>query len=505
MRANALWWNLGVVTSIWAAMPCFAASPAPGSAPESPGTSPAPATVEETPSDLYQVWVEGKPVPVYRCRVSAVPLNWVWPGYQRPQDQTEEAAFAGWDMAEAVRVEVVASRPVHRVCVRPLAAGIQPELDVDSRRFSFRIERPGQLVVEVDGPHQALHLFADPMEADPVQPGDPGVRYFGPGVHQPGPMTLADNQTVYLARGAVVHGTITAKDAEYVRVCGRGILDVSRYRRGKAVGGILFDRCRHVQVEGITIRDPAAWTLELDRCDHAEVDWVKLIGLWRYNSDGIDMVSSRNIRVRDCFVRAFDDNIVVKRRTGRPDEAQYPSRNITAQRCVLWNDWNVAVKIGTETAGPEISDVLVQDCHIVRSTHAALGIHVYDGAEVRRVHFDRLFVEVGENEPQPVFQKRKGQAYQPSPEPHVPRLLDLRVHDRHGKGRIEDVRLSNVVVTAPHMPGSRMVGLDASHGIDGVTYENVTLNGRPILNAAAADLITAGHVSNVRFLESKKE
>jgi hypothetical protein len=37
----------------------------------------------------YQLVVDGQDVPVYACRVSAVPFNQIWPGYQRPLDQTE--------------------------------------------------------------------------------------------------------------------------------------------------------------------------------------------------------------------------------------------------------------------------------------------------------------------------------------------------------------------------------------------------------------------------------
>ena len=244
-----------------AAMPCLCAepdTPTQGSAAGTTDIRPESGDAEEAASDLYQVWVEGESVPVYRCRVSAVPLNWTWPGYQRPKEQTEEAAFAGWDMSGTVRVKVVSSRSVNRVTVRPLASGIKPVLEKDGHTFSFRLERPGQLVIEVNDAHHALHLFADPVEENPCREGDAGVLYFGPGVHEAGPITLEDDQTVYLARGAIVHGTIAAKNAAHVRVCGRGILDISRASRGDEVGGVLFEDCRDVQVEGITIRDPRA-------------------------------------------------------------------------------------------------------------------------------------------------------------------------------------------------------------------------------------------------------
>ncbi len=58
-----------------------------------------PQSGDENPSEDYTVSVNGKPIFVYRARVSAVPFNQVWPGYQRPINQTEMASFAYWDMS----------------------------------------------------------------------------------------------------------------------------------------------------------------------------------------------------------------------------------------------------------------------------------------------------------------------------------------------------------------------------------------------------------------------
>ena len=77
----------------------------------------APAPASEQLSDDFEVNVEGQAVPVFRCRVSAVPLNQVWPGYQRPLDQTELASFACWDMTGAAEVQVRSRRPVQTVAV----------------------------------------------------------------------------------------------------------------------------------------------------------------------------------------------------------------------------------------------------------------------------------------------------------------------------------------------------------------------------------------------------
>ncbi len=63
-----------------------------------------PAPAGEELYDGYTVLVNGQEVPVYSSRVSAVPLNWRWPGYQRPLYQTELAGFCSWDMDGPVTV-----------------------------------------------------------------------------------------------------------------------------------------------------------------------------------------------------------------------------------------------------------------------------------------------------------------------------------------------------------------------------------------------------------------
>ena len=70
---------------------------------------------------------------------------------------------------------------------------------------------------------------------------------------------------------------------------------------------------RNAKIGGIILRDPQEWAgVRPQQCENIDIDNLKLIGFWRYNADGIDIVSSRNVTIRNCFVRAFDDNIVIK-------------------------------------------------------------------------------------------------------------------------------------------------------------------------------------------------
>jgi len=49
------------------------------------------------------------------------------------------------------------------------------------------------------------------------------------------------------------------------------------------------------------------------------------------------------------------------------------------------------------------------------------------------------------------------------------------------------------------MPASSLQGFDAGHTVDGVTFEGLQFNGRPVSDAAEARLSIGEHVANVRF------
>ena len=355
-----------------------------------------PAPPEEKLSEDFELKVGSQQVPVYQCRVSAMPFNQVWPGYQRPLDQTEIASFAYWDMSGSVEVEVISHRPVKSVAVRPSARGIQAK--VNENRITFRMTSPQQITVEVNGWHKALHLFANAPQTAAPNPNDPGVRYFGPGVHRPGKIQLESDQTVYLADGAVVYGTIEARGASNIRILGRGILDTGAFERGQAYGCIRLLNSQNAVVNGIILRDPDLYGLSTFACSNVSISNVKLIGLWRYNSDGIDIHNSQDVSVRGCFVRSFDDSLVVKGIKGRRDferqglgaplETNLPVRRALFEGCVVWNDWGRALEVGAETVAPEITDVTFRDCDIIRTSCVAMDIQHSDRAAIKNVLFE---------------------------------------------------------------------------------------------------------------------
>ena len=461
----------------------------------------------ETSSADYEVTVNGRPIPVEACRVSAIPFNQVWPGYQRPLDQTELAGFSSWDMSGPVKVVVQSRRAVQSVVVRPASRGIRPL--VETNRISFSVERPGPLVVEVNGPQHALHLFANPPEENAPPTNAPGVRYFGPGVHQAGRLTLRSDETVYLAAGAVVYGSIHASGASNIRILGRGILDASRFARDEGGGAVRLNDCSDVRIEGIVMRDPDVWCCSLFGCRKVTIASVKLVGLWRYNADGIDVCNCQDVEVRDSFVRAFDDALVVKGlKSGRSDSDERPVRNVHFRRCVVWCDWGRAMEIGAETCAPEIAGIAFEDCDIIRTTHIAMDIQHGDRAAIRDIRFEKIRVEVDDRNLQPRIQPSREEKYaDPSAGRYCPSLLELVVYQTpysrdQQRGTIRGVIFRDISVSGTQMPSSSFRGFDAEHAVEDVTIEKLQFNGKRLPGESEARLRVGPHVRGVRFVDA---
>jgi hypothetical protein len=467
-----------------------------------------PAPSQEALYDGFTVRVNGQTVPCYACRVSAMPFNQVWPGYQRPVDQTEHAGFAPWGMSGPVKVEVASKRPFRNVMIRPISRGIRPA--VRGQSITFTLDRPGQVTVETDGPHHALHLFADPPEVGVPKADAANVRYFGPGVHRPGKIQLKSGETLYIAGGAVVYTAVEARGATGVRILGRGIIDTSEYERGKGGGCIRLTDCSDVKIDGVILRDPDVWCLSAFGCRNLEISNVKLVGLWRYNADGIDICNSRDVVIRNSFVRAFDDAIVLKGLNwGRGGFHDRPVRNVRVHDMVLWCDWGRALEIGAETSAPEIADIRFRDCDIIRTTHIAMDIQCGDRALVHDVRYESIRVETDDVCPTPRMQGNRDEQYVVNPnDEYVPNLLVIVIgrnpySQDAERGNVRDITYTRIAVSGLRAPRSYFSGLDAQHTVQGVMIDDLRFNGKPAASAAGANLTIGAYVSDVRFVAPK--
>ncbi len=466
---------------------------------------------------VYRVKVDGSGAALNAARVSACPYNRRWPGHQRSDDQTEVISFLSFEADGPADIEIEAEEAFEKVIVRPLSLGITPE--VDGRRIRFRMEKPGYVTVEPYGRRNALHIFADPVRDYGVNAGDENVIRFGPGEHDAGMIELQSGQTLFLDEGAVVYGCVRATDAEKIRILGRGILDNSRNKakilfeaaeegnemavnNAERLHTVQLEYCTDVEIDGITIRDSLVYNIKPVGCRNLTIRNVKIIGCWRYNSDGIDMHNCENVLIEDCFLRTYDDSIcvkgfdcyyegdveaAVKAAMYRNGKSYDVFRNVLVRGCVIWNDWGKALEIGAETRAEEICDIVFEDCDVIHVTGPVLDCMNVDYADVHDVVYRNIRVEYDDVIPQPVLQQRDAVRYGETERDadYAPCLMCVEVvyHPEYSaggrrRGRNRRIMFEDVSLTGRQAPYAVVRGIDGEHNSSGIVIRNLTWNGR---------------------------
>ena len=351
-----------------------------------------PVTQGDFSHDGYEVWVNNQKVALDAARVSLVPFNRRWPGHQRQLDQSELVNFLSMASDEPLNFRIRPKKPFEKVAVRPLSLGIVPEVSADGD-ITFTLEKPAYFTVEPYCRENALHIFVDPLCEYNINKESQDVIYYGAGIHEVGDIVLKSNQTLFIDEGAVVYGSIKAIDAENIKIIGKGILDNSHNKEVilyeanvennfAAVNNatrqhtIQLEYCTNVEIEGITIRDSLVYNIRPIGCSNLRIKHVKIIGCWRFNSDGIDMHNCVNVDIDNCFLRTFDDSICIKgfdcyydgdveeavqKAMYRNGKAYDIFTNVRVRNCVIWNDWGKCLEIGAETRAKEIYDIVFED------------------------------------------------------------------------------------------------------------------------------------------------
>ena len=176
-----------------------------------------PAPEGEDLSADYALEVDGQSVDIYLARVTDVKDSREW--LVKPGQLGGPYSFASFDMSGPATVRVTSLKSdLDKLVIRPVAYGIKPT--VNGNTATFTLEKPSKLSIEPNGRLDALLLFANPLEVEPPRKDDPDVIYFGPGIHHQRDIRVGSNQTLYIAGGAVVKGSIDIENSRNVTILG---------------------------------------------------------------------------------------------------------------------------------------------------------------------------------------------------------------------------------------------------------------------------------------------
>ncbi len=432
----------------------------------------------ELPSSAYRVTVDSQALPLSAAQ----------------SVHGGDYAFGSFDLSgSSAAVAVITGRSqIEKAAVLPRTAPVEVKRELGKLTVVFK--QPCQVSVEPAGIESPLLLFANPPEKEEAQvrEGAPNVVYFGPGVHKPERIVLKSNQTLYLAAGAVVKGTVFAKDAENVRICGRGMLDGTdwAWEHGPSGWMIGFRNCRNVLMEDVVVRGSWGWTLVPAASENVTIRNVKVVNSRVQNDDAIDICNSREVTIERCFLRSDDDCIAVKGLAGLLKEGTALTvENLQIRNCVFWCDRARIFLLGHESVAPVMNRVEATDCDIIHFRMTPFLLEPGEEMTLSNIRFENFRVEcaAGQRELVRLF-------------PTVNQYMKLQQ-----PGHIEGVLFSGIQVSGSGAEALKIQvkGTDAEHAVRDVSFRNVSFNGKTRDGAGPAVEI-GQYTEGVRFENGAK-
>lgn len=146
---------------------------------------------------------------------------------------------------------------------------------------------------------------------------------------------------------------IYAENCERIGICGEGEIDGRGFPAnfpGKESTGWMPGRpflirviaCRNVVMDGIHLRNSAAWMEDYLACDNLIFQGLHVENQANKNNDGLDIDGCHNVIVRHCYLNAEDDGMCFKGASGRDSE------NVLVENCQFYSTCNV-LKFGTDS------------------------------------------------------------------------------------------------------------------------------------------------------------
>jgi hypothetical protein len=394
-------------------------------------------------------------------------------------DHPETASMVQFDLSGTVEIQVKVNKgTVNDVKIRPLAKGIQAV--TEGNTVSFTLTQPEKLSLEVNGDRMHnLHVFANEMETETYAEDDPGVMYFGAGVHRENSFYIPSNTIVYLAPGAIVQGKFICSHSENVRILGRGF--ILKPERGFEIA--YSDK---ITIDGITVINPKHYTVFGGQSTNLTIRNLKSFSSDIY-SDGIDLMSCSDVSISDVFMRNSDDCIALyAHRWIYSGDV----RNYYVSDAILWADVAHPVNIGLhgniEGEGETLANLHFSNIDILEHDEdypeyqGCIAFNVGDKNLVQDVTFENVRIEDIE----------EGQLF------NLRVLFNTEFSLAPGRG-IRNVLFKDIYYSGQGENPSVIAGYDASRTVEDVTFENIVINGKKAAAWTDANIRIGSHVRNI--------
>lgn len=277
------------------------------------------------------------------------------------------------EFTSAVRVRVKKLNGSFSSCVVRPSTYLINATSIDYNTVEFSLPSPSQakVSVEFDG-DRFRNLFIYGYKPDADKPDPNSVIYYGPGEHDAGTINLRAGQTLYIDYGAKVYGNVVTEGND-VTIAGHGILSgekMQHYGDHSYSYGDFLMACnktsasaKNLTVRDVTLIDGPGWNLLVRNIEGVLIDGVNTIS-WELNGDGIDVVSSRDVEIKNCFLRNYDDNITLKCRFIVSPITDVC--NVRIHDNLIWNDYARGIVVGPEAGNLSnpgyLHDIKVYDC-----------------------------------------------------------------------------------------------------------------------------------------------
>ncbi len=444
---------------------------------------------EEAPkSERYRVFINDREVFVYQNPIASIVI---------------------FEMDGPVEVRIESQTIIRHVDVRPLSHEIQSQWG--GKAAAFTLDQPRKLSIEFNGLlDDPLFLFAHAPIARPANNPKGRLLTFEAGkVHELGLVELQSGDLVFLEGGAIIKGDFLAEEVEDVVIQGPGIIDATLTTEPSpdtvyTNRVISLFRSHNIRLEDFLISNAGKWQVVPDQSTQVTIDGIQIVSD-NGTDDGIDIVRSQEVIVRNVFVHTKDDCIAIKAFT--PDRLLRPSQNILIENGTFWNtQWGNGFEIGFELRTDSVRNIVLRNCDFIHvEKGAVLSIHNADYAVVENVVFEDIRVEDARqklldfailwtkfSEDGPKTEAEWERRYQ-----HGgvwDNVMDFSEAEREAitqnRGTIQNIIVRNLRIVDGGLPFSIFSGFDEDHLVQDILIEDVYLYDQKLTTAEDLKLYT---------------